>query len=636
MSIGILILLIAIVPALWKRSGIFVILWFLGSAFLAFEYMEVLYSRAVQDYLLSMPPPLGEIHIGLNKLSAFFGAIFSLGLPLGMLYGHFYLKEHTSEALRSHLFWLGIMGLSMHGLLWIRHSLVFLMVWELMSLSSFFCVLFSKQENLKPGLNYLIMMQVGAAFLIAGFGLSYLQSGTFNFSGFEDMNPLPMFLILVGFAFKAGVFPFASWLPQAHPVAPSHVSGIMSSMLVKTGFYGFLVIVSANRFSLREIIAMSLIFCISAFWAVSHMLNERNLKRILAFSTIENVGIAGMGMCLGLLGAHAKLPGMALMGFCGAFLHIFFHSIFKAQLFYNSGNIMHGGGGLDIDNLGGLAKKMPKTAVFTLLGVMTISAIPLTNGFFSEFNIFKAALEASDAVMLTHLLPSLLILASLAFIGALAMIAFFRFYGIAFLGAARSARADMATEAKLGLRMPIFILSLGILITGIFPNIPLRFVKPLLRWFDLDMHYYRELQILGLQITYVYVILIALFLLLYVLRRVCVKEKSSATWACGYPRVNRKMQSSSITFVQPLAYFLKPFMIKKSSVMKQPGAFPEQVDYSEEHPDQVWEMIVTPLSKLLSRMLLLFSGIHNGRTNSYIAWALAFLVLMLIWVAGFR
>ncbi len=169
MSFGILILLLAIVPALRKRSGLFVTLWILGSALLGYEYMEVFFSCGVQDFILSLPQPIGIVSISLTKLSAFFGLIFSIGLPLGMLYGHHYLKERDGEDLGSHLFWLGLMGLSIHCLLWIRHSLVFLMFWELMSLSSFFCVLFSKRENLQASLNYLITMQVGAAFLIAGF-----------------------------------------------------------------------------------------------------------------------------------------------------------------------------------------------------------------------------------------------------------------------------------------------------------------------------------------------------------------------------------------------------------------------------------------------------------------------------------
>ncbi|MDD4147439.1 MAG: proton-conducting transporter membrane subunit, partial [Candidatus Cloacimonetes bacterium] len=486
------------------------------------------------------------------------------------------------------------------------------------------------------GLNYLITMQIGAAFLLAGFAIAYLQSGTFDFSGFEQMKPLPMYLILIGFAFKAGVFPVASWLPQAHPAAPSHVSGIMSSMLIKTGFYGILLIISLNRFSLSEIAVFTLIFSISAFWAVSHLLNERNLKRALAYSSVENIGIAGMAVCAGLLGIHANLPVMTMLGFCGAFLHIFFHSIFKAQLFYTSGNILLSTGTLDIDEMGALAKRMPYTGAMTLIGIFAISALPLTNGFFSEFTIFRAAMEAMQIPSIKHLLPALLILVALAFIGALALIAFIRIYAVAFLGAPRSQKAENAKELKIGARLSVFFLSVAILLTGIVPGIALRFIKPLLRWFDLDMQIYAGLQQQATQISSVYLIIIAMFALFFVVRRLCVKEKTGTTWACAYPKVKPKMQSSSMTYIQPLAYFLKPFMYKTTTRVKAEHPFPQKIEYNEEHPDAVWNLVVRPVSRIISNFLLLFAGIHNGKTNSYIAWALGFLVILLVWVVGFR
>jgi formate hydrogenlyase subunit 3/multisubunit Na+/H+ antiporter MnhD subunit len=632
MSIGMLILALSIIPAMWKRSGYFVGMWILASAFLAFEYMEVLYSRNLPEFIVTMPYPVGIINISLNKLSAFFGVIFSIGLPPAMFYGHYYLKEHPTSALRSHLFWLGIMGISMHTLLWIRHSMVFLLVWELMSLSSFFCVLYSKKENLKPALNYIVTMQAGAAFLIAGFALAFLQSGTFDFSGFEDMAPLSMYLILIGFAFKAGIFPFASWLPQAHPVAPAHVSGIMSAMLIKTGFYGILMIASMNRFSLREIGVFSLIFVVSAFWAVSHLLYERNLKRALAFSSVENVGIAGMGFCAGLLGMHANLPNMAVLGFTGAFLHLFFHSLFKAQLFYNSGNILLASGTLNIDKMGALARRMPVSASMTLIGIMAISALPLTNGFLSELSIFRACIEASDAALVTHLLVALVLMAALAFIGALAMISFFRIFAVVFLGAPRSDDASNAREQRLGCRMPVYVLSFAILLSGIFPNISLRFVKPLIRWFDLDMLYFSRLQALSSKISLVYALLIGIFLFVFLLRKLLVNEKSGATWACAFPLVNSRMQSSSITYIQPLSYFLKPFMCIRVRHENADSDFAQKVEYSEQSVDALWEKLVVPSSRLISRFLALFSGIHNGRTNSYITWMMVFLVSLIVWV----
>ena len=191
MSIGIIILFIALIPALWRRSGTFALLWLLGSGLMAFEYMQVLFSWSVQDYIVSFPLPIGEANIGLNRLSAFFGVIFSLGLPLGILYGHYYLKAHTPGHLRTHLVALGVLGLSMHGVLWMRHGLLFVLVWELMSISSFLCIIYDGKSSFKAALNYLITMQIGAAFLMAAFALLYYQTGSFDFDNLYNMPRLP-------------------------------------------------------------------------------------------------------------------------------------------------------------------------------------------------------------------------------------------------------------------------------------------------------------------------------------------------------------------------------------------------------------------------------------------------------------
>jgi hypothetical protein len=205
-----------------------------------------------------------------------------------------------------------------------------------------------------------------------------------------------------------------------------------------------------------------------------------------------------------------------------------------------------------------------------------------------------------------------------------------------FQGAPRSTKAEQASELKPGNRLSVLFLSLAILITGIVPGIALRFVKPLLRWFDLDMQIFAGLQQQALQISSIYLIVIALFALFYVIRKLCVREKTGATWACAYPRVSPKMQSSSITYIQPLAYFLKPFMYKKSTHVMAEHPFPQKVEYLEDHPDAIWTLVVRPVSRIISKFLLFFARIHNGKTNSYIAWALGFLVILLVWVVGFR
>lgn len=636
MSIGFIILFLALVPALWKRSGIFTVLWLLGSGIIAFEYLEVIYSHSVQDFLISFPLPIGLANIGLNKLSAFFGTIFALGLPLGILFGHFYLKEHPASGLRSHLFWLGVLGLSMHGILWMRHTLLFLMVWEVMSIASFFCVIHDRSQSLKAALNYIITMQIGAGFLMAGFGILYLQTGSFDFGTLKAMHSLPMYLLLIGFAFKAGFVPLASWLPEAHPVAPAHISGIMSGMMIKCGLYGIMAVMVVNVFNLWEILVFSLIAILTAFWGVIHAMISTNIKKALAFSSIENMGIIGIGLCVGLLGLDAGIPAMATLGFAGALLHSFFHSMFKALLFYLSGNVLSATHTLEVDQLGGLAKTMPRTALYFLVATFAISALPFGNGFISEFTIYSGIFHALPAHDLPAMVLGVILLAVMAFVGALALIAFAKLFGIVFLGEARSIAAQRASECPRGMRMPQSALALGIILTGVFGNLGLRFVKPLLRWMDLEMSVYRDLQLIFNQMSIILGIVLLIFALLYLIRKLCVKDSVSPTWACGYQKPEPRMQYSSLAFVHPLSYFLKPFILLSKQQKRARELVAKEISYSENAIDPFWKYIVEPISKAIAWFFALFSHIHNGKTEAYIAWSLGFLILLLIWVLGVR
>lgn len=636
MSIGMLILLGSLVCALWKRSSLFALIWILGSCFLTWEYGSVLFGSGGFDYVLLLPGPFGAARIALNPLSALFGLIFSLGLPLGMIYGHYYLNEHHAEGLRSHLVWLGTLGISMHALLWVRHSLLFLMLWELMSLASFFAVIQDRDRSLKAGISYLITMQIGAAFLIAGFALNYLSSGSFDLDAFAHAGRLQLYLVLIGFAFKAGFFPFCSWLPQAHPVAPSHVSGIMSGLMIKTGLYGIIMMLSCNLFSLLEIGIFAAISLITAFWGVIHAMAEQNIKKALAFSSIENMGIIGISLSIGTLGICTGNDAMVVLGYTGALLHAMFHSLFKALLFYLSGNVLNATKTLMADELGGLAKTMPVTAGMFLTGVFAISALPLGNGFISEFAVFSAILQGLETSFIPAVIISIVMLAGMAFIGALALIAFTKIYGIVFLGNPRSEGFQATREASRGMLVPSLVLSGLIVLTGLWGGLSLRLVKPLLLWLGWESDVLAKLGTVYGMISTLFGILLAVFLIIYLLRRLAVKERISPTWGCGYARPGARMQYSSIAFIQPLAYFLKPFILLKKHRTPAAGNFPTQLSYNEEVRDAVWDKLIAPVAAALRGFLKLFSHIHNGKTNSYIAYSLAFIVILIIWIVGLR
>lgn len=630
MSIGFLILLLALIPALWKRSGVFSLVWILGSGLLGFEYGEVLYSREIQDFILTLPMPLGEVNIGLDKLSAFFGVMFSLGLPIGILYGNFYLKQHKIVGLRSHLFWLGVMGLAMHGILWIRHSLLFLLVWEIMSLSSFFCIIADREHSLKAGLRYLAMMQVGAAFLCVGFALALLENGSFDFGTFSNLSTTAKYLILAGFAVKAGFFPLYSWLPQAHPVAPSHVSGIMSGLVIKSGLYGILVVLCMNSFSLAEILILITISLLSAFLGVVHCLSESNIKRALAYSSIENMGIIGLGLGIGLLGKYSGRPVMMTLGFTGALLHTFFHSLFKPLLFYLSGNVQCACHSLEMDDLGGLHKSMPLTSVLFITAVLAISALPIGNGFISEFTIYFGMLDGLESMRFLPLLISIISLTGMAFIGALALIAFTRMYGIVFLGSPR--RCLKGHEADKGMLFPQIVLAGAILLTGISGVVGFRYVKPLMIWMGMSRRSLTALVASYNQMTIVFGIMVLLLVMLYIIRRIYVKDRRSATWGCGYHAAGSRMQYTSMAFPQPLSYFLKPFIKLEKHYDVDDATFVGKISYTQHVRDFLFDYVISPFWRMAKRIFSWFDGIHNGRINSYVTYTLVFLILLIIWV----
>lgn len=636
MIVGFIILTLALIPALLKRKELFAILWVIGSGFLGLEYLMQLFGRSAAIYELILPSSYGEVLLSLNPLSAFFGVVFSFGLPLGIIHGVGYLRKAPRFGTASHLFWLGVLGISMHGILWARHSLLFLLFWELMGISSFFAIILDRKESLKAALNYIITMQIGGGFLMAGFGLLYYHTGSFDIIALQNMPRLPMYLLMIGFAVKAGFVPLASWLPIAHPVAPAHVSGIMSAMMIKTGLYGILLLVLGNVFSLAEIAIFALISVITAFWGVIHAMSSSHVKRALAFSSIENIGVIGMGISLGLLGAYCGNMQIATLAFTGAFLHILFHSFFKALLFYLSGNVLLGAKSLEMDELGALAKRMPATAIYFLIGTFAIATLPIGNGFISEFSIYFGMLSGINSPTLSISLISIFMLASLAFIGALALIAFGKVFGLVFLGNPRSTEAANARKAPRLMRIPQLILSISILFTGLFGGISLRFIRPLLRWMNLDMQSFATLHETYGKISYMLILLVITFGFLYLIRRKFIREEINPTWGCGYQKPNPRMQYTSLAFSNPLSYFLKPFILLRKKDGKPKELFPKEITYKQLIADPINEYIIQPIAIAISRFFALFERIESGRINAYIATGVIFLLLMIIYVLGFK
>lgn len=635
LTYGLVLLLLTAIPALFKRTGWFTAQVWLASALTIGGYLQQLLSGNILLSTVGIPGVLILPSLGCSHVSAWFGIIFSLGFPLGSLYARGYMKAHPVQGNASHMFWMSLMFASMHVVLLAVNSLVFMLAWELMSLSSFMAILYDRDnpENVSGALYYLITMQIGAAILLAGFGLMYLRTNSFALHVFW-IRGAAKWLLLMGFAFKAGFFPVYSWLPKAHPVAPSHLSGMMSGLMIKTGIFGIIWVMLNSHWQPFEVYILLGISLLTAFNGVIHALSEGHLKRSLAYSSIENIGIIGIAICFWQFGLLLGNPAMATLGFLGALLHSLFHSIFKPLLFYLSGNVLIASHSLNCDELGGLDKTMPRSSRLFLMGTASISALPLFCGFISEFTIFGSIILGFSKSSLAQSISSAITGAILSMVSALALIAFTKLYTIVFSGEPRSHKAARAQEPGIGLLISPAILAALSLCLGIFGWLPLLLMNKMVLILGLNLNAYQGLMQVLQYTSIAFGILLVCFAVIYFVKRRLCKRTAHPTWGCGYQGSAKRMQYTATAYVDPLSYFLKPLMYRKRSLEAPVGYFPKEISYDESIQDYLDHGIIRGASRVLIRFLSYFSGIHNGRTNSYITWLLMALLALLIWTLG--
>ena len=282
----------------------------------------------------------------------------------------------------------------------IQNSLVFLIVWEVMAISAFLTIIFEhdKMATIKAGINYLIQSHISIVFLMFWFIWVAFKTGSYDFDALtayttQNQGATGIFLFLiffVAFAIKAGFVPFHTWLPYAHPAAPAHISGIMSGVIIKIGIFGILRMITIIKTDYYTIGLVILTFSvISGLYGVMLAIVQHNLKKLLAYHSIENIGIIGMGIGIGWIGLGKGNYLLASLGFAGGLLHTLNHALFKSLLFFTAGNVYKATHTLHIDHLGGLIKKMPQTAILFLIAAIAISGIPPFNGFISEFIIYS-------------------------------------------------------------------------------------------------------------------------------------------------------------------------------------------------------------------------------------------------------
>jgi formate hydrogenlyase subunit 3/multisubunit Na+/H+ antiporter MnhD subunit len=522
----------------------------------------------------------------------------------------------------------------------------FLFSWELMTIASFILILFEaeRQEVRRAALNYLVMMHIGFMFLVAGFVMLYNVTDSANFAAvecyFKVAAPLPLFIMLfIGFGMKAGLFPMHIWLPEAHPAAPSHVSAIMSGVMIKTGVYGILRLMQAidNNIDLLYNIGLIVLLAgiITGIWGVIFAAMQNDVKRLLAYSSIENIGVILIGLGVAAVGHAAGSNLIGMCGMCGALLHIVNHSLFKTMLFFSAGNIYSKMHTTAMNQMGGLAKHMPVTAILMLFATVAICALPPLNGFVSELLIYIGMFNGvSDGHEVLYAVGGII---ALSLIGGVVVLAFTKLYGIVFLGSPRSHHVAECTEVDSQRIAAMAIPAALILFVGLLPQLairPIALVAEAVTGGDSSLAVAQFTPMLT-SLSCVGFILILVIALLFVMKyRAQLKRKieSGPTWGCGFTAPNTRMQYTGESFSEGLENVGRPLMkdmVDGRSVDKG-EIFPSEHNYKVVHKDKVDSLLGQLWVKMMHNINGFVMRLRTGRVNNYITFALAFLFVVLI------
>lgn len=515
----------------------------------------------------------------------------------------------------------------------------FLMGWEAMAAASFVLVVFEheKPQVRKAGLIYLVAGGCGALFLLFMFALLSPSSGSLVFSSLARpagaAASAAFMCAVLGFGLKAGFIPLHIWLPEAHPAAPSHVSAVMSGVMIKMGVYGLLrvlaILGAPPSWWGGLLIAVG---AVSAAAGVLFAMAQHDLKRLLAWSSIENIGIITMGIGLGLLGRALSNPSLAALGYGGALLHVVNHAFFKGLLFMSAGSVLHSAGTAELEALGGLLKKMPFTAFFFFFGSAAACALPPLNGFTGEFLIYLGAFKNSGAAE-PAAFPALIAIASLAATGALACAAFAKAGGSVFLGEPRSNRFEKLHDAGPLMKASMALLAALCAALGLCSPLLLRplagAVTPLSVPFPLlDA---------GANMLYVSagaLALIALAVCAWAFRSALSRGRAPArgvTWDCGYAAPTARMQYGASAFTQPLTDFFQPLLRKARAYPAITEYFPGAASFSTEARAVFYNHLYAPVGAQLKRLAFRYTWLQHGQLQLYLLYIVIALMALLVW-----
>jgi len=626
--------------------------------------------RAGGEASLQLPwnLPYGSFAIRLDPLSGFFLLpVFALA-AVTALYGSSYMPAHAGRrGLGSHWFFFSVMVAGMALLVAARDGLLFLIAWEIMSLATFFLVTFDddRASVRAAGWTYLVAGRIGIALLLPLFVLLAARTGSFDFEAWRQSVPLAgpgsgvLFgLAVLGFGIKAGFFPLHVWLPEAHPAAPSHVSAFMSGAVIKMGIYGllrFLPLLGAPQPWWGPLLIG--IGLASALVGILFAVAQHDLKRLLAYSSVENIGIVTLGMGIGWLGVQYGSATLAALGFGGALLHVLNHAAFKGLLFLAAGSVLHTVRSVDLHELGGLLKRMPQTGIVFAIGAVAICGLPPLNGFASELLIYLAAISGGVSASSGAMLATSGAVAGLALVGGLSAACFAKAFGMAFLGEPRRAGAEAASliheDAALAatastaaphdpapaMRAALWLLACACVGLGLGAWLVAQALVPVIASVagmrSEAVHEALAPSVGALRLTSVAaVVLLVLALLLVAFRRAVLAGRSvraGVTWDCGYARPTARMQYTAASFAQPITSTMQGLLRTRERLAAPEGLFPRAASLDSHTPDAPRKYLFEPLFAHIAAGLARFRWLQHGNLHIYVLYIAVTLVVLLLW-----
>lgn len=612
----------------------------------------------VITFVTAGPFPFAAFSLRLDPLAAFMLMVISLLVVITALYSLAYVQEYKGRGAWAMGVFMNLFIASMVALVVVDNAFYFIIFFEMMSLASYFLVISDQDDDaISAGLLYFLIAHAGSVLIMIAFFLLYRQSGSLEFAAFRQTHPQPLMASIIfllaffGFGAKAGMLPLHGWLPRAHPAAPSHASALMSGVMVKIGIFG-IIKVGIDLLGASQLwwgVVVLGFGAVSSVLGVLYALAEHDIKRLLAYHTVENIGIILMGVGVGMIGIASHQPVLAALGLLGALYHLLNHAIFKGLLFLGAGAVIYRLHTKDMEKMGGLARMMPYTALAFLVGCMAISALPPFNGFVSEWFTYQSLFTMTKDGNFIIRLAGPIAIVMLAITGALAAMCFVKVYGISFCGLPRTEKAALAREVPWPMTVAMLLLALlcltlGIGATHVAPVIA-RIATSLITTTPVPALQVAQGAVLFPQhssqamLSTLYIFCGLLILPLVILLVASLYRGSRLAfrhggdpWACGYA-YEQAMTVSAGGFTQPLRMMFAPlYRIRKTldpAPMMQRAL--ESSVSSAGRVEPVWDdKVVAPIIRLIQWLSQRIQWLQQGDFRLYCLYVVAALVILLI------